>query len=82
MKTFTQLISAISDVLGPTSGLDCDEVDHNELLALMDEYTSDVQDWSRFALGDLSRNYTRNLVDDTNGKANLLVVVWVRELTT
>lgn len=77
MDGFTDLIGAIGAALGPTSGLDSDEVNHNELIALMEQYQSDEADWSSYALGDTSRNYTRNLVDNTNGKSNILVVVWV-----
>ena len=77
MDSFTDLIKAIGAALGPTSGLDSDEVNHNELIALMEHYESDEADWSSYALGDTSRNYTRNLVDNTNGKSNVLVVVWV-----
>jgi len=77
MDSFTDLIKAIGAALGPTSGLDSDEVNHNELIALMEQYDLDEADWSPYALGDPSRNYTRNLVDNTNGKSNILVVVWV-----
>lgn len=76
MQSFKDLIQAISTVLGPTSGLDCEEVDHNELMGLMDQYTSREEEWAPYALGDLNRKYTRNLVDNTNGKSNILVVVW------
>lgn len=78
MKTFEQLINGISEVLGPTSGLDCEEVDHQIFLKLMSDYTSDEQDWSQYALADSKRLYTRNLVADTNKKSNILVVVWVQ----
>ena len=74
---FDQLIKAIGDALGPTSGLDCEEVDHQELISLMEQYQSNEQEWSPFALADQSRKYTRNLVADTNHKSNILVVVWV-----
>ena len=77
MESFANLIKAIGAALGPTSGLDCEEVDHDELIALMEQYGSDEAEWSPYALGDSSRNYTRNLVDNTNGKSNILVVVWV-----
>ena len=77
MSSFTDLIRAIGTALGPTSGLDSDEVNHNGLIALMEQYESNEADWSLYALGDSNRNYTRNLVDNTNGKSNILVVVWV-----
>lgn len=77
MYSFKELIQAISEKLGPTSGLDSDDVDPQDLIDLMSEYTSNPAEWTPYALGDLSRNYTRNLVDDTNGKSNILVVCWV-----
>lgn len=77
IESLTELIEAIRGALGPCSGLDSEEVDHNELLRLMDAYSSNVDDWAQYALFDPSRNYTRNLVDDTNGKSNILVVAWV-----
>lgn len=78
MDTFGDLIKAIGSALGPTSGLDSEDVDHNQLIALMEGYRSDESEWSSYSLFDSNRNYTRNLVDDTNGKSNLLVVCWVR----
>lgn len=78
MDNFGNLIKAIGLALGPTSGLNSDDVDPNELIALMEQYASDETEWSPFALFDSNRNYTRNLVDDTNGKSNILVVCWVR----
>lgn len=78
MRTFQELINGISEVLGPTSGLDCEEVDHEVLLDLMSQYTSDESEWERFAFADPKRSYTRNLVADTNKKSNILVIVWVR----
>lgn len=77
MDSLKDLIEAIREALGPCSGLDSEEVDHNELLRLMDKYTSNISDWAAYALFDPSRHYTRNLVDDTNGKSNILVVAWV-----
>ncbi|KAI0192746.1 RmlC-like cupin domain-containing protein [Xylaria flabelliformis] len=34
------------------------------------------RDWTRYAFGDSDTDYTRNLVDEGNGKGNLLVLVW------
>jgi cysteine dioxygenase len=78
MKNFGDLIKAISSALGPTSGLDSEDVDHDQLIILMEEYRSDETEWLPYSLFDSNRNYTRNLVDDTNGKSNILVVCWVR----
>lgn len=68
---FQRLVTSLSDVLGPSSGIDSDDVDPNELQKLMRDYVSRASEWQHFALGDLSRGYTRNLVDRGNGKSNL-----------
>ncbi|KAI5779426.1 cysteine dioxygenase type I family protein [Peziza echinospora] len=70
------LVRDIRDALGPSSGIDSDDVDENDLLELMRGYISRESDWRDYALGDPSRNYTRNLVDEGNGNANLLILVW------
>ena len=70
---FTDLISKLRHHLGDDCGLL--DVDVKELMAGMSSYTSAVSDWERYALFDNSR-YTRNLVDDGNGKYNLLIVCW------
>jgi cysteine dioxygenase len=66
---FETLVYNLSHTLG-SCGLD--EVDIEKLHCLMDEYTSTESEWSRYAFQDLSRGYTRNLVDEGNGKSNLV----------
>jgi cysteine dioxygenase len=73
---FHGLVKALSDVLGPSSGINSSEIDQNDLINLMQQYTSNSKDWEQYAFADPSRNYTRNLVDEGNGKSNLLIVVW------
>jgi cysteine dioxygenase len=73
---FHCLVKALSDVLGPCSGIDSADVDPNDLVNLMAIYSSNESDWQRYAFADRGRNYTRNLVDEGNGKSNLLIVVW------
>ncbi|KAK4223760.1 RmlC-like cupin domain-containing protein [Podospora fimiseda] len=73
---FEKLVQALKDALGPCSGLTSDDVDVEYLSRLMQDYCSDEREWSKFAMGDASRGYTRNLVDEGNGKSNLLVLVW------
>ncbi|EXJ95912.1 cysteine dioxygenase [Capronia coronata CBS 617.96] len=73
---FHRLVRALSDVLGPSSGIDSADVDENDLIRLMEGYVSQESQWHQYAFADTSRNYTRNLVDEGNGKSNLLVVVW------
>lgn len=76
LNDFERLVQDLSDVLGPTSGLDSDEIDHQELEALLLRYRSETSEWQKYALADYTRPYTRNLVDTGNGKFNLLILVW------
>ncbi|KAK1256279.1 hypothetical protein MKX07_008538 [Trichoderma sp. CBMAI-0711] len=73
---FEELVLALKDVLGPSSGLTSEDVDVRTLMELMQAYDARDMHWSRYAFGDASRGYTRNLVDEGNGKSNLLVLVW------
>ena len=69
---FDDLVIALKEALGPSSGLTSDDVDVEFLTQLMAEYDTDRQEWSRFAMGDQNQAYTRNLVDEGNGKSNLV----------
>lgn len=69
---FEELVVRLKDALGPSSGLTSDDVDVNYLQQLMEGYDSSDNQWSRYAFGDSSRGYTRNLVDEGNGKSNLV----------
>ncbi|KAJ5408636.1 hypothetical protein N7509_002519 [Penicillium cosmopolitanum] len=75
-NAFEKLVRDLSAVLGSSSGLDSDDVDPMVILKLMDKYVSNESEWGSFALGDASRAYTRNLIDEGNGKSNLLILVW------
>jgi len=70
---FHQLVSELSRLLGPSSGIDSADVDPNELRRVMADYFSDEKEWKKYALADGSRSYTRNLVDKGNGKSNLVL---------
>jgi cysteine dioxygenase len=70
VDAFQTLIQDLSDALGPSSGLDSRDVDISKLTALMAEYKSNIMEWKHYALADSSRPYTRNLVDEGNGKSN------------
>ncbi|KAL2223083.1 cysteine dioxygenase [Thermoascus aurantiacus ATCC 26904] len=76
LDAFHKLVQDLSAALGPSSGLDSDDVDPLDIQRLMEKYTSNEAEWSKYALGDPSRTYTRNLVDEGNGKSNLLILVW------
>lgn len=69
---FDELVQALKDALGPSSGLTSDDVDVEHLKRLMQEYNTNEREWGRYAFGDESRGYTRNLVDEGNGKSNLV----------
>ncbi|KAL0931403.1 cysteine dioxygenase [Colletotrichum truncatum] len=75
MNNFDCLVTALRDALG-SSGLTCDDVNLDLLKDLMKNYESNEKEWISFALADSNRDYTRNLVDEGNGKCNLLVLVW------
>lgn len=69
---FHQLVESLSKILGSSSGLNSDDVDVKHLQQLMEKYMSLESEWQRYAFSDLSRGYTRNLVDEGNGKSNLV----------
>lgn len=76
LDPFHKLVSDMSRILGSSSGLNSEDVDVEKLHKLMEEYTSNEREWSKYAFSDFTRGYTRNLVDEGNGKSNLLVLVW------
>ncbi|PWY72403.1 cysteine dioxygenase type I [Aspergillus heteromorphus CBS 117.55] len=73
---FDKLVRDLRDVLGPSSGLDSDDIDPMDVQRLMEQYDSNSEDWISLALADPKKNYTRNLIDEGNGKSNLLILVW------
>ncbi|PWY87761.1 cysteine dioxygenase type I [Aspergillus heteromorphus CBS 117.55] len=74
--TFDELVQDLKGYLGSSRGIAEEDVDHRVLMAFMSKYASNPVEWARFTHNDLSKNYTRNLVVDINGRANLLVLVW------
>ncbi|EPE09985.1 cysteine dioxygenase [Ophiostoma piceae UAMH 11346] len=73
---FESLVQSLKQALGPSSGLTSDDVDVNHLTRLMADYDANDEGWMPYNFGDTSRGYTRNLVDEGNGKSNLLLLVW------
>ena len=71
---FDKLVEDLSRTLGPSSGIDSTDVDPKVLQDLMANYVSDESEWTKYAFDDRSRGYTRNLVDQGNGKSNLVGV--------
>ncbi len=72
LDPFHKLLSDLSRTLGPSSGLDSEAVDVQKLRSLMENYNSVENDWAKYVFPDLSRGYTRNLVDEGNGKSNVV----------
>ncbi|XP_015604627.1 cysteine dioxygenase type 1 [Cephus cinctus] len=52
-----------------------DVVDIDHVQAIMASYKSNPQEWKKYAKFDRYR-YTRNLVDEGNGKFNLMILCW------
>lgn len=69
---FDDLVRALKDVLGPSSGLDSKDVDLNSIMDLMKKYDAAEEGWTSFAMANPALPYTRNLVDEGNGKSNLV----------
>ena len=69
---FQGLVNKLSHILGPCSGLDSEEIDPYVIQQTMASYHSKESEWGRYAFQDPSRHYTRNLVDEGNGKSNLV----------
>ncbi|ROW05464.1 hypothetical protein VSDG_00015 [Cytospora chrysosperma] len=76
LHQFEDVVLALKEALGPSSGLDSKDVDVNFLMDIMRVYDAEEEGWVPYAMADPSRGYTRNLVDEGNGKSNLLVLVW------
>ncbi|KUI54812.1 Cysteine dioxygenase [Cytospora mali] len=76
LHQFEDLVLALKEALGPSSGLDSKDVDVDFLMSIMRVYDAEEEGWVPYAMADPSRGYTRNLVDEGNGKSNLLVLVW------
>lgn len=72
LDAFSTLVKDINSILGPCNGIDSAGVDVGELKGAMAAYTSNDEEWERYAFADYSRAYTRNLVDRGNGKSNLV----------
>lgn len=71
-NAFETLVEELSAALGPSSGLDSDDVDPHDIERLMEKYVSNEKEWGAYAMADSSKSYTRNLVDEGNGKSNLV----------
>ncbi|XP_078356768.1 cysteine dioxygenase type 1-like [Oculina patagonica] len=52
-----------------------DHVNVEQVISFLESYRSNPADWAKYANYDPHR-YTRNLVDEGNGKFNLIVLCW------
>ncbi|XP_043567030.1 cysteine dioxygenase type 1-like isoform X2 [Chiloscyllium plagiosum] len=52
-----------------------DKIDVDEVRDMLESYKSDPSEWLKYAKFDKYR-YTRNLVDEGNGKFNLMILCW------
>lgn len=71
-NSFQNLVQDLRKLLGPSSGIDSHDIRPASLQELMEEYDSNPSEWIQYAFQDYERNYTRNLVDEGNGKYNLV----------
>ncbi|KAJ3407164.1 Cysteine dioxygenase [Chytridiales sp. JEL 0842] len=73
--SLSDLISILHTELD-TQGIDSmDALNVQRIQTIMESYKSNKEDWEKYAFFDGGR-YTRNLVDDGNGKFNLMVLCW------
>jgi hypothetical protein len=73
-ETLDDLVKFLHRELGD-NGLDGEGVDVERIRQIMENYQSNSDDWGKYAHFDKGR-YTRNLVDDGNGKFNLMILAW------
>lgn len=69
---FEKLVESLAETLSTSSGLTLDDVNVPSLMRSMKLYNSQENDWARYAFGDNAMDYTRNLIDEGNGKSNLV----------
>ncbi|XP_071824966.1 cysteine dioxygenase type 1-like [Apostichopus japonicus] len=75
-KTYVKCPSSLEELIASLHILfEEDNVNIEEVQEVMENYKSNVDDWGKFAIYDNHR-YTRNLVDEGNGKFNLMLLCW------
>ncbi|KAJ2541521.1 hypothetical protein GGF49_003593 [Coemansia sp. RSA 1853] len=75
IHTMSDLIASLNTCMGDT-GLGDNPHTVRRVRQLMHSYSGSPSDWSQYAVYKDGTRYTRNLVDDGNGKYNLLMLVW------
>ncbi|KAJ3084162.1 Cysteine dioxygenase [Rhizoclosmatium hyalinum] len=74
-KSLGDLVAFLHSQLDDKGINEMDQVDVNKIQAAMEDYASNIDEWSQFRHFDVGR-YTRNLVDSGNGKFNLMILCW------
>ncbi|KAI0862421.1 cysteine dioxygenase [Xylaria cubensis] len=72
-NNFDKLVTSLAETLNLSSDLMSDDINIALIMRLMRLYDSQERDWTRYAFGDSATDYTRNLVDEGNGKGNLIL---------
>ncbi|KAJ7994364.1 hypothetical protein DPEC_G00265090 [Dallia pectoralis] len=68
-ETLDDLIKVLHNIF------ESDNINVEEVQTIMEAYDSNPKEWKKFAKPDQFR-YTRNLVDEGNGKFNIMVLCW------
>ncbi|XP_073409281.1 cysteine dioxygenase type 1 isoform X1 [Dendrobates tinctorius] len=68
-QTLDELIQILHEIFAS------DEVNVEEVQSIMESYESNPMEWMKYAKFDPYR-YTRNLVNEGNGKFNLMILCW------
>jgi len=75
-NNFQYSCSSLQDLIHQLRSIfDSDHVDIDHVKDLLNSYKSNPADWRQFAKFD-THKYTRNLVDEGNGKYNLMILCW------
>jgi hypothetical protein len=73
LDDFHLLVQQIKTYLGSSSGIDSKDIDVDILKTLMLRYTSNSVHWNKYAKVQPGKHYTRNSIENINGKANIVI---------
>ncbi|KAJ3276431.1 hypothetical protein HDV01_005054 [Terramyces sp. JEL0728] len=69
------LANLVKEIRSEFKDNDITQTDVEKLMSLMSNYKANRLDYAKYALFD-AKKYTRNLIDDGNGKYNLIALCW------
>ncbi|KAI9203640.1 RmlC-like cupin domain-containing protein [Polychytrium aggregatum] len=69
-------LKGLVEILHTELQIDKECVDPERIRRIMESYKSNPDDWTQYAFLDRSKAYTRNLIDDGNGRFNLMLLCW------